>query len=86
MSATLTPATSLMTLDQLAPGQSARIIRIEGVDGISSRLREMGFIAGELVQYIRRAPFKGPVNCGVAGARIAVRDGEARRVEVEVVG
>ena len=90
MSATLTPAASPissghLTLDQLAPGQSARIIRIDGVDGVSSRLREMGFIAGELVKYIRRAPFRGPVNCSVAGSRVAVRDGEARRVEVECV-
>ena len=43
------------TLDQLRPGQCGRIVRIDGVDGIASRLREMGFIPGQTVQYLRRA-------------------------------
>ena len=72
-----------MTLDQLSPGQRGRILRIDGVDGISSRLREMGFIAGEWVEYVCQAPMRGPVKCGLADARIAVRDGEAKRVEVD---
>ncbi len=72
------------TLDQLSPGQTAQILRIDGTDGISSRLREMGFISGQPVQYIRRAPMRGPVKCGVAGSRVAVRPLEARRVHVEL--
>jgi Fe2+ transport system protein FeoA len=74
-----------MTLDQLSPGQRGRILRIDGVDSVSSRLREMGFIAGEWVEYVCRAPFYGPVKCGVAESRIAVRQGEAKRVQVELV-
>lgn len=72
------------TLDKLVPGQIARIIGIDGVDGVSSRLREMGFISGEPVEYIRRAPLRGPVKCGVAGSRVAVRNVEAKRVHVEL--
>lgn len=74
-----------MTLDQLTPGQRGRILRIDGVDSVSSRLREMGFVAGEWVEYVCRAPFHGPVKCGLAEARIAVRNGEAKRVEVELI-
>ncbi|MGI9472897.1 MAG: FeoA family protein [Rubripirellula sp.] len=74
------------TLDQLHPGQRANIVRIEGVDGIASRLREMGFVPGELVQFVRSAPLGDPLKCSVHGSRIAVRCGEARRVYVQPIG
>lgn len=73
------------TLDQLRPGQRANIVRIDGVDGIASRLREMGFVPGELVQFVRSAPLGDPLKCSVHGSRIAVRCGEARRVYVQPV-
>ena len=74
------------TLDQLRPGQCGRIVRIDGVDGIASRLREMGFVPGQKVQYLRAAPLGDPVKCSVQGSRIAVRCGEARRVFIERTG
>ncbi len=74
------------TLDQLKPGQRANIIRIAGADGIASRLREMGFVPGELVHFVRPAPLGDPLKCSVHGSRIAVRCGEARRVYVEPIG
>jgi ferrous iron transport protein A len=71
------------TLDQMQPGEKAQIVRIDGVDGIASRLREMGFVPGESVEYLRRAPLGDPLKCSIHGCRIAVRSGEARRVLVE---
>ena len=73
----------MTTLDQLQPGQQGQIVRIDGADGIASRLREMGFIPGEAVKFLRRAPLGDPVKCSIHGSRIAVRNGEARRVFVE---
>jgi Fe2+ transport system protein FeoA len=46
----------------------------------------MGFIPGQTVQYLRRAPLGDPVKCSVQGSRIAVRCGEARRVFIERTG
>lgn len=76
----------MTTLDQLLPGQSGQILRIDGFDAIASRLREMGFVPGESVQYVRRAPLGDPVKCAIHGSRVAVRNGEARRVYVELIG
>ncbi len=73
------------TLDQLRPGQQANIVRISGADGIASRVREMGFVPGETVQFVRSAPLGDPLKCSVHGSRIAVRCGEARRVYVEPI-
>lgn len=76
----------MTTLDQLLPGQKGQILRIDGVDGIASRLREMGFVPGESVEYLRKAPLGDPVKCSIHGCRIAVRGGEARRVLVQPIG
>ncbi|MCG8652805.1 MAG: ferrous iron transport protein A [Pirellulales bacterium] len=75
----------MTTLDQLRPGQSATIVRVDGNDGVSVRLREMGFVSGQGVQFLRHAPLGDPIKCSVQGARVAVRCGEARRVFVEPV-
>ncbi|EMI21198.1 ferrous iron transport protein A [Rhodopirellula maiorica SM1] len=62
-----------------------KIVRIDGFDGIASRLREMGFVPGQSVQFLRSAPLGDPLKCSVQGSRIAVRCGEARRVYIEPI-
>jgi ferrous iron transport protein A len=74
------------TLDQLKPGQRGEIVRIDGVDGIAARLREMGFVPGQPIEYLRTAPLGDPMKCSIHGARIAVRCGEAKRVYIETIG
>ena len=76
---------SVTTLDQLRPGQRAEIVRIDGFDGIASRLREMGFVPGQSIEFLRAAPLGDPLKCSVQGSRIAVRMGEARRVCIEPI-
>jgi Fe2+ transport system protein FeoA len=75
----------MTTLDQLRPGQEGQILRIDGVDGIAARLREMGFVPGQSVRVLRMAPLGDPLKCFIQGARIALRSGEARRVCIESV-
>lgn len=75
---------NMTTLDQLQPGSTAKIVCIEGVDGISSRLREMGFIPGAAVRAMRPAPFGDPLKCLIHGCRIALRSCEARRIQVQL--
>lgn len=74
----------MATLDQLRPGQHGRIVTVEGSDSISSRLREMGMVPGQVVQLLRIAPLGDPLKCLVQGCRIALRSGEARRVMVTI--
>ena len=76
----------MTTLDQLRPGQRAEIIRIEGCDSIASRLREMGFVPGQAIEFLRVAPLGDPLKCLVQGTRIAVRNREARRVCIQPIG
>ncbi len=74
----------MITLDRLVPGQVAQVVQVSGADGISMRLREMGFVPGEMVSFLRSAPLGDPLKCLIQGSRVALRGTEARRVIVAV--
>ena len=64
----------MRNLAQLPPGARARIdgfgseIRPE----VGRRLRELGFVDGNVVRCVRRAPFGGPRVYAVSGAAFAL--------------
>jgi ferrous iron transport protein A len=43
----------------------------------------MGLLPGTRVEFIRRAPMGDPVEIGVRGALLSLRDAEASLIEVE---
>ncbi|MFZ9089885.1 MAG: FeoA family protein [Planctomycetaceae bacterium] len=51
----------------------------------SSRLMELGFVPGEEVTVLRRAPFGGPLLCHIRGTSIGLRVEEAQCVHVQTV-
>jgi ferrous iron transport protein A len=75
-----------MTLDQLPPGQRARILDIEGGHGIRRRLGHMGIHPGDAVSVSSRGAFRGPFLVSVHGARVAIGRGIARRIRVDPIG
>lgn len=74
----------MMKLADLRPGSTAIVTAICGKNRIASRLMEMGFVPGTLVEVLRRAPFGGPVQYRVHGVSISMRSSEASCVSVEV--
>ena len=75
-----------LALDQLPPGSVVRVVRIEGTDGLSQRLSEMGFWPQTSVTVLRRAPFGDPTLYQLRGFDLALRSCEAARVIVEAAG
>ena len=71
-----------MTLDELRVGQHARIVEIEGNDGIAIRLMEMGLTDGEDVSLIGFAPLGDPLEIQIRGYRLSLRKAEAMRVTI----
>ncbi|MBC7752284.1 MAG: ferrous iron transport protein A [Candidatus Saccharibacteria bacterium] len=54
------------------------------IDTIAHRLRELGFVPGELVRLITVAPFGGdPILVQIGFTRFALRKSEAKRILVE---
>lgn len=58
----------------------------DDVDPIAKRLNELGFVSGETIRLITRAPFGGdPILVQVGFTRFALRVSEAERVLVKEV-
>jgi ferrous iron transport protein A len=71
------------TLDQLPPGSSARVLRLDARGPIGQRLAEMGIVAGARVRMVRAAPLGDPLEIELEDYLLSLRKAEARRVEVD---
>lgn len=70
-------------LSELAPGERARVVRIEAQGGLAERLAAMGITTGAVVQVARRAPLGDPIDLRVRGYHLSLRKREAELVYVE---
>ena len=74
----------MQTLDQMKPGENARIARIERKGAVFRRLLDMGIVRGTPVKVVKVAPFGDPVEVKVKGYSLSLRKEEAATVSVEV--
>lgn len=75
----------MTTLDQLKPGQRARVHAVRGTEGtIYQRLLEMGLFEGTEIEVVRFAPLGDPMEISLHGYNLSVRKSEAKNVDVEV--
>lgn len=75
-----------VSLDVLKPGQSGKVIKINGNGPIRRRLLDLGFRAGEKVDLIKTAPFRDPIEIAINGGHFTIRRNEAALVTIEVLG
>ena len=69
-------------LSDLALGQSARVIDVDGEDAVAVRLLEMGLVEGVEITLLGAAPLGDPLEFLIRGSRLSLRKTEAHRVEV----
>ncbi len=73
----------MMTLNQLATGQSASIATVpEALMGLKHRCMTLGITAGSTVEVLRRAPGKGPLQIKVLNTLYAIRPNDAMHIQV----
>lgn len=72
-----------MRLAELAIGQQATVVSVQGVDEVSVRLLEMGLTPGARLELIGAAPLGDPLELEVRGYRLSVRKREAELVEIQ---
>ncbi len=72
------------TLNQLKPGQAARVARLTASDPVLlAKLREIGFSEGDEVELITFGPFGGqPIAVRLNRTLIALRRAEAAAIEI----
>ena len=72
-----------MTLDELKPGQSAIITRVDNEGQLAQRLMSLGLLEGTRVALLRRALGGDPIEIDVMGYALSLRKAEARHIEIE---
>ena len=72
-------------LSELPAGSSALIESLESGFASLTRLRELGLVPGTRVKIIRRAPLGEPVEIGVRGSTLAMRNEDASRIRIASV-
>jgi ferrous iron transport protein A len=71
-----------MTLDQIEPGQTAIIQKLEFEEGFCKRCLALGLRCGSQVTVIRRALFSGPIHIRVGTTDICLRQTLAKLIKV----
>ncbi|MCI5682439.1 MAG: ferrous iron transport protein A [Eubacteriales bacterium] len=74
-----------MTLDQLRPGMTGKIISVGGEGELRLRLLDMGLIPRTEVTLIKVAPMGDPIEIRVRGYELTLRVSDARNIEVSEV-
>ncbi len=72
-----------MTLADLKPGQSGKIIKIQVAGALKRRLMDMGIISGTQVRVEKIAPLGDPIEVHIKSYQLSLRKGEADKIEVE---
>lgn len=76
--------TPAATLDQLLPGQKAKVLGIDASGNLANRLREMGFTRGAEVEFIKTAPLADPQELLIKGYHVSLRKEESSHVHIEI--
>lgn len=73
------------SLDQLRPGQRARLETIGGEPSLVQRLMEMGLLEGEEVEVVGFAPLGDPMEIRLRDYRLSLRRREAACIAVAII-
>lgn len=70
-------------LVELAKGQSARVVRVDGDDSVCRRLLEMGITPGVEMTRLGAAPLGDPLEYEIRGYRLSLRKSEAQHIVIQ---
>ena len=72
----------VLTLADIPEGGRCVIAKIHGHGGFRNRIMELGFVKGQRVKTLKKAPLKDPVEYEILGSHISLRRSEAANIEV----
>ena len=72
-----------MTLKEVKPGSTVKVVKISGEGAVKSRIMEMGLTKGIEVLVLKVAPLGDPVEVTVRDYELSLRKADAELVEVE---
>lgn len=72
-----------MTLRDLKPGETGKIVSVGGKGALRRRLLEMGLTPGTEVFVQKRAPLGDPIEIRVRGYQLTLRKDDAAQIGIE---
>jgi len=72
-----------MTLADLKPGQSGRIVAVASSGALRRRLMDMGLLPGQEIRVEKVAPLGDPLEIQVRSYHLSLRRAEAEGIAVE---
>jgi len=73
----------IMTLAELKPGETGRIVRVGSIGSIRRRIVDMGAVNGTNVTVVKVAPLGDPIEVKIKGYSLTLRKEEAEMITVE---
>lgn len=73
-----------MTLKEVKPGTTVKVVKISGEGAIKRRIMDMGLTKGVEVFVRKVAPLGDPIEVTVREYELSVRKADAELIEVEV--
>ena len=78
------PDGKLVTLRQMQPGQSGKVVQVQGGYGLVNRLSALGIRPGKRITKVSSMLMRGPVTIQSGNTQVAVGFGMANKIIVEV--
>ena len=69
-------------LNELKPGETAKIVRLAGAGAVKRRIMDMGLTKGTDVKVTKVAPLGDPIELTVRGYELSIRKDEAATIEI----
>lgn len=76
--------TKQVNLRQMYPGQSGKVVKVDGGTGLVSRLSSLGIRPGKKITKISSMMMRGPVMVQLGSTRLAIGFGMANKIFVEI--
>lgn len=73
------------TLNDLRPGEKARIIKVLAKGTVRRKLMDMGMVPGSEIEVVRTAPLGDPIEFRIKGYSLSMRKQEAVNIVVETI-
>jgi len=75
----------IITLESLAPGQVARLIRVKGQGSIVDKLKELDITPGSIIEAEEVEADSGRINIKVRGYHLSLRRDDFPKIELELI-
>ena len=74
-----------MTLRDLKPGETAKVVAINAEGAFKRRIMDMGITTGVNIKLVKVAPLGDPLEVTVRGYQLSLRKEEAASLEMELI-